>query len=106
MITDSKEELRFLSFQPELFFFLLLPPIIFEAGYTLRRKHFFRNLGTIVSFAVVGTLVSTFVVGYLPFCIGRAGWIRIDTQNPMEALLFGALISAVDPVATLSIMGS
>jgi solute carrier family 9 (sodium/hydrogen exchanger), member 8 len=28
----SNEELDFLSFQPELFFFLFLPPIIFEAG--------------------------------------------------------------------------
>lgn len=34
------------------------------------------------------------------------GFARIDTSNPMEPLLFGALISAVDPVATLSIMGS
>lgn len=34
------------------------------------------------------------------------GLARIDTSNPMEPLLFGALISAVDPVATLSIMGS
>lgn len=31
---------------------------------------------------------------------------HVDQDNPMEALLFGALISAVDPVATLSIMGS
>ena len=30
----------------------------------------------------------------------------MDTTSPMEALLFGALISAVDPVATLSIMGN
>ena len=35
---------------------MLLPPIIFEAGYTLRRKNFFRNLGTITAYAVVGTL--------------------------------------------------
>jgi sodium/hydrogen exchanger 8 len=89
-ITGNAQELNFLSFQPELFFFLLLPPIIFEAGYTLRRKHFFRNLGTIISYAVVGTLISTFIVGYLTFTIGRAGLIDIDTQNPMEALLFGA----------------
>lgn len=32
--------------------------------------------------------------------------VDIDTDSPLEALLFGALISAVDPVATLSIMGS
>jgi sodium/hydrogen exchanger 8 len=31
---------------------------------------------------------------------------NIDKENPMEALIFGALISAVDPVATLSIMGN
>lgn len=106
LIDPSKAELDFLSFQPELFFFLLLPPIIFEAGYTLRRKHFFRNFGTIVAYAVLGTLVSTFIIGYLTFAIGKLGWITIDTSNPMEPLLFGALISAVDPVATLSIMGS
>ena len=106
LITHSDEELNFLSFQPELFFFMLLPPIIFEAGYTLRRKNFFRNLGTITAYAVFGTVVSTFVVGYLTFACGKAGIIDIDGTNPMEALLFGALISAVDPVATLSIMGS
>jgi len=106
LITHSDEELDFLSFDPEMFFFMLLPPIIFEAGYTLRRKNFFRNLGTICLFAVIGTLVSTFVVGYLTYALARAGLVDVDATNPMEALLFGALISAVDPVATLSIMGS
>ena len=106
LITHSDEELDFLSFDPELFFFLLLPPIIFEAGYTLRRKNFFRNLGTITLYAVGGTLVSTFVIGYLTYACAKAGIIDVDATNPMEALMFGALISAVDPVATLSIMGS
>ena len=31
--------------------------------------------------------------------------VEIGADNPMEALLFGALISAVDPVATLAIVG-
>ncbi|KAJ8614118.1 hypothetical protein CTAYLR_004650 [Chrysophaeum taylorii] len=38
--------------------------------------------------------------------MGRLKVIDVDGNNPMEALLFGSLISAVDPVATLSIMGS
>ena len=56
---------------------------------------------------MVGTIISTFVVGGLSFQAARAGLVKnVDASNPMEALLFGALISAVDPVATLSIMGS
>jgi sodium/hydrogen exchanger 8 len=56
--------------------------------------------------AVLGTLVSTFVIGYLTYLLGLTGIVTIDTSSPMEALCFGALISAVDPVATLSIMGN
>lgn len=54
-----------------------------------------------------GTIISTFVVGGLSYYSAILGIIPdIDKNNPMEALLFGALISAVDPVATLSIMGN
>jgi len=54
-----------------------------------------------------GTIISTFVVGYLTLYLARIGLISgTDKDNPMEPLLFGALISAVDPVATLSILGS
>ena len=88
-------------------FVVLLPPIIFEAGYSLKRKDFFDNIGAITLFAMVGTMISTFIVGGLSFYAARLGLIRnVDQENPMEALLFGALISAVDPVATLSIMGN
>ena len=107
LFSDEDDTLEMLSFNPEVFFFLLLPPIIFEAGYTLRRKHFFANIVPIVAFAFIGTLISTFVVGGLVYAVGKAGITKnVDSENPVEALLFGALISAVDPVATLSIMGS
>ena len=92
---------------PEFFFFVLLPPIIFEAGYSLQRKDFFENVGAITLYAMVGTMISTFTVGGLVFLVARLRLIPdVDHENPMEALLFGALISAVDPVATLSIMGN
>lgn len=105
-VFPSAEEMAFLTFEPELFFFVLLPPIIFEAGYTLKKRDFFTNFWTISLFAVFGTIVSTFVIGFCVYVTGLTGIITIDTSSPMEALLFGALISAVDPVATLSILGN
>jgi sodium/hydrogen exchanger 8 len=73
----------------------------------LDRKHFFENIGAITLYAIAGTMISTFSVGILCFYMAKVGLIRdIDQENPMEALLFGALISAVDPVATLAIMGN
>jgi sodium/hydrogen exchanger 8 len=105
-VYPSTEELAFLSFEPELFFFLLLPPIIFEAGYSLEKKSFFANFWSIALYAVFGTIISTFIIGGLVYGVGLTGLVDIDTSSPMEALVFGALISAVDPVATLSIMGN
>lgn len=100
------ENLNLFEFQPEVFFFFLLPPIIFEAGYSVDHKGFVANIGAIALYSFFGTIISTFVVGYLCFFAAKIGLVNIDNENPMEALIFGALISSVDPVATLSIMGN
>jgi sodium/hydrogen exchanger 8 len=106
LVYPSTEELNFLTFEPELFFFLLLPPIIFEAAYALETKSFFANFWTITLYTVFGTIISTFIIGYLVYYVALQGIVSIDTTSPMEALVFGSLLSAVDPVATLSIMGN
>ena len=101
-----------LFFDEELFLYLLLPPIIFEAGFSLSRQYFFNNLLTILIFAVLGTLMTTFVVGQACQIFGKAGTFRtgdedaLDFRVSRDAYTFGALISATDPVATLSIMGA
>ena len=101
-----------LFFNEEIFLYFLLPPIIFEAGFSVSRTHFFHNLATILLFAVVGTLATTFVLGCLAQKAGVAGWFRagaadaLDFSTARDSFTFGALISATDPVATLSIMGS
>jgi len=39
------------------FFFILLPPIIIDAGYFMPTRSFFDQLGTIILYAVIGTMV-------------------------------------------------
>ena len=100
--------------QPDMFFFLLLPPIIFEAGFNLKKvcsrlrsqmamsrgtldvtccgwsivgrlqKRFFRNLSTITLLAVMGTIISTFVIGLIIFAFAKAGAIGIDSTSPLQ----------------------
>ena len=82
----------------ELFFQFLLPPIIFDAGYYIQPGCFFNNIGTILMYAVLGTLGNTFLVGLSLY--GVAGTAKVNISL-CHSLLFGALISSVDPVAVL-----
>ena len=55
----------------------------------------------ILTMALLGTLCSTFAVGYSLFYLLAAFDIQIDI---IYALLFGALISPTDPIAVLAIL--
>lgn len=88
-------------FNPTAFFLILLPPIIFDSGYSLHKGNFFANIGSIVVFAVFGTAVSAIVIGGGIYLLGKGGVaFQLDLR---ESFAFGSLISAVDPVATLAI---
>ncbi|XP_056625700.1 sodium/hydrogen exchanger 6a [Triplophysa dalaica] len=107
-INDIKdnEMLRKVTFDPEVFFNILLPPIIFHAGYSLKRRHFFRNLGSIIAFAFVGTVVSCVIIGSLMYgCVTlmkKIGQMDGDFFFT-DCLFFGAIVSATDPVTVLAI---
>lgn len=88
-------------FNPTAFFLILLPPIIFDSGYSLHKGNFFANIGSILVFAVFGTAVSAIVIGGGIYLLGKGGVaFQLDLR---ESFAFGSLISAVDPVATLAI---
>lgn len=55
-------------------------------------------MGSILLYTVLGTIISTVVFGFFLFGLAKAGIIRtIDHNHALEGLVFGALISAVDP---------
>ncbi|XP_053616181.1 sodium/hydrogen exchanger 6 isoform X5 [Plodia interpunctella] len=92
------------TFDPEIFFNIILPPIIFHAGYCLKRKYFFRNLGAILTFAMVGTALSALVIGSLMYgCVQLMPASLASSFTFLDTLYFGALISPTDPLTVLAI---
>jgi monovalent cation:H+ antiporter, CPA1 family len=85
---------------PELLFYLLLPTLIFESAYNINARRMIEDAPVILILAVVGLLVSTGVIAVALFYILAFLGVHIPF---MVALLFGALISATDPVAVLAL---
>lgn len=101
-ISNTETSIRaWFNFHEEFFFLFLLPPIIFQSGFSLAPKPFFSNFGAIVTFAILGTFIASIVTGLLVYL---GGVLYLMYRLPLvECLMFGALISATDPVTVLSI---
>ncbi|KAK2992663.1 hypothetical protein RJ640_014913 [Escallonia rubra] len=82
LLTTEGKSSHLLVFSEDLFFIYLLPPIIFNAGFQVKKKQFFRNFMTIVLFGAVGTLISFIII----------------------SLAIGAIFSATDSVCTLQVL--
>jgi sodium/hydrogen exchanger-like protein 6/7 len=93
------------KFNSSYFFNILLPPIILNSGYELHQANFFRNIGSILTFAIPGTFISAIVVGIILFIYTKLGFESINISF-VDALAVGATLSATDPVTILSIFNS
>lgn len=58
-----------------LFMILLLPPIIFESGYNMNKKPFFKNFGTVLAFSFLGTFIAIFTSSVLFYFVGQISWL-------------------------------
>ncbi|GKY91560.1 sodium/hydrogen exchanger 8 [Mayamaea pseudoterrestris] len=92
-----------LSFSPNVLFVALLPPIIFNSGYHLRRELFFRHLLPISLFAVAGTLISSLSIAFVLDLVVSFGLTGDFKPTMTELLTFGALISTTDTVSILAV---
>lgn len=91
------------EFDEAFFFEILLPFIILEAGLCVDKRMLASNMGTILSYAALGTLFSSFTVGALVYGGSK---LSGDELPLLECFIFGTLISSIDPIATLSIFSS
>ena len=74
--------------------FVFLPPLIFEAAWNLDPGALRRTAWRIAVLAVPGTLLTAFAIA--------GGLLAFGVLPFNEALLFGAIVAATDPVAVVS----
>ncbi|MEE8356085.1 MAG: Na+/H+ antiporter [Anaerolineales bacterium] len=87
-----------INVSPQLILGLLVPPLIYEAAFQVKARELFRDLAPIISLAIPGVLLTTFLVG---------GVLYFGTDfSLITALLFGSLIAATDPVAVVALFRS
>ena len=84
----------------------ILPPIIFAAGYNLKKKNFISNFGYIALFGVLGTLISFVVLSSLilfwnDVLNSSHSLLRLSSK---ECLLLASVLCATDTVAALTIV--
>jgi CPA1 family monovalent cation:H+ antiporter len=78
----------------ELLFVVLLPPLIFEAGFHLRWNDLMRDLGVILVLATFGVFLAAAVTSAGMHFLGGWSWV--------SAVVFGVLIAATDPVSVIA----
>src|SRR3989338_3469212 len=89
-------------FDDTFFMYVLLPPIMLEAGYNLRKGTFYSNFGSVSLFAVFGTVISGLSFGAMMSLVVSMGLCYPLTVY--ECFLWGSLVSARGAGAVLAVM--
>ncbi|OQO04560.1 hypothetical protein B0A48_09482 [Cryoendolithus antarcticus] len=105
-LTQTTSILENVSFDYQFFFNLLLPPIILASGYELHQANFFRNIGTILTFAFAGTFISAVVLASILYIWTAIFPLEGVVVSFVEAMSVGAALSATDPVTILAIFNT
>ena len=88
------------ALSPDLIIFVFLPALVFEAAFGLKVHAFRKNVGAVMVLAVPGLVLSVVATGALAVGLTAGSW----QWGWTAALVFGALISATDPVAVVAIL--
>lgn len=85
-----------IEINPEIIFLIFLPPLLYDASFNISPKHFKTNLNTISTLAIPLVFLTTFWIAVVAhYTIPNMTW-------PL-AFVLGAILSATDAVAAISI---
>lgn len=91
------------NINPDLILYLFLPILIFDAAYELNLHIFKKTLANATLLAAPGLIICMLLTGAL--MMGVATFIPgFESWTWAFALMFGALISATDPVAVVALL--
>ncbi|KAL7444594.1 hypothetical protein ACHAXH_006446 [Discostella pseudostelligera] len=105
LILQRMPHVRF-AFDGDMFLRIMVPPIVFEAAVKINKQSFRRHVIPITIFAIVGTLASTAFTAFILHKGSSMFGGYVPTIPPRESLIFGALISSIDPIAVLSVLSN
>ncbi|CAL1354053.1 unnamed protein product [Linum trigynum] len=102
LVLRKGQSSHLLRFSEELFFIYLLPPIIFNAGFQVKKKQFFQNFITIMLFGIVGVFISTVIISLGSWWLfPKLGFLGLA---PRDYLAIGTIFSSTDTVCTLQVL--
>ena len=93
---------NFVTFDDEMFFNIVLPPIIFSAGYNLKKRAFFKYFFYIVTFGIFGTIISFGSVSALIHFSNKLNFFSPFKLDGKLILLFSSVIASTDTVAAMT----
>ncbi|KAJ8753406.1 hypothetical protein K2173_019805 [Erythroxylum novogranatense] len=102
LLVSKGKSSQILVFNEDLFFLYLLPPIIFNAGFQVKKKRFFKNFSIILMFGILGTVISFCLISLGVFALFNL--IGVTSLTIKDYLAIGAILSATDSVCTLQVL--
>ena len=102
---------RTIEFSHSVFFYLVIPPIIFSAGISLKRKKFFRYIHLISLFGIVGTFVNFILITTLTYNTqhlfafhDKDADVHVVQLSYSTCMILASVLSGTDEVSALSLM--
>lgn len=89
------------QFSPEIVFYIFLPTLLFESAYKISYRRLVSEAAPIAMLAIGGLLLSAFLIAGFGTLV--LGYVLHFSVPFLALLIFGAIISATDPVAVLAI---